>query len=163
MPILVYQPVVNPTKPTLKVEVQGKTLSHGESTKYDVVISVQNSSTTTDAPKLRFVYAVFAKSDLQNGHIIPIKQTDLEGNRRIFNVVTHGSARIDTKTDDPSRSNLFDYRIPKNSTGTNAHLVKDLQVDLGKGVAPGDSVFMDIWVIDQANHEHYYLDRVQLQ
>ena len=78
------------TNPTLTVTLQGKSLAHGETSKYNVVIAVQNPSTTTDLQKVRFVYSVFAKTDAQNGHIFPIKQADLEGNRRMFNVVTHG-------------------------------------------------------------------------
>jgi hypothetical protein len=168
VPITIAMQVSNPTapgstvKPTLKVKLQGKRLSHGETSKYDVWIEVTNPNTTTDAKKVRFVYALFAKTDPDNGDIIPIKQQDFQGNQRMFSVVPRGGAHGDTNKTDSSRSDLFDYTIPKNTPADQPFLVKDLKVDLSKGVAPGDAVYMDVWVIDQANHEHYYLERKQL-
>jgi len=108
---------------------------------------------------------LFAKSDSENGHIIPIKQQDLEGNRRLFHVVTHAGAHVETDKSvnpDKTRSDFFDYAPPAKTDTDTPYLVKDLRVDVGNGVAPGDSVYLDVWVIDQANHEHYPLPRKQI-
>jgi hypothetical protein len=151
----------DPSNASLSITIQGKRLSHGETTKFDVWLEVHNPKATQG--KVRFVYALFARSDSENGHIIPIKQQDMEGTRRLFNVVTHAGAHVDTSASDPSRSAFFDYAIPAKTDAEKPYLVKDLQVDLSKGVSPGDSVYLDVWVIDQANHEHYPLLRKQIQ
>jgi hypothetical protein len=163
VPIAVFIPVTNPTNPSLKVTVHGKRLSHGETSKYDVWIEVHNPKATIG--KVRFAYSLFAKTDADNGNIIPIKQSDAEGTRRLVNMVTHAGAHVETdktKTADHSRSDFHDYAPPANTKPEQPYMVKDLQVDLSKGVAPGDSVYLDVWVIDQANHEHYPLPRTKI-
>ena len=64
---------VNKT-PTLNVRHWERRLPPGQSNKYTVLFEVRNS--TKQQAKMRFVYGVFAKTDPERGHIIPVKQRD---------------------------------------------------------------------------------------
>ena len=131
---------VNKT-PTLNVRHWERRLPPGQSNKYTVLFEVRNS--TKQQAKMRFVYGVFAKTDPERGHIIPVKQRDTRGNLHMFNTLTHGGAA--------------DYTIPANTPIDAPFVVSDLEIDLTKGVKPTDYVYVDVWAIDLTNHEHYPL------
>jgi hypothetical protein len=137
---------VNKTR-TLNVRHWERRLPAGKSNKYTVLLEVRNS--TKQQAKMRFVYGVFAKTDPERGHIIPVKQRDTRGNLHMFNTLTHGGA--------------FDYMIPANTPIDAPFVVTDLDIDLSKGVQPTDYVYVDVWAIDLTNHEHYPLDRIQVR
>ena len=137
---------VNKTR-TLDVRHWEKRLPPGQSNKYTVLFEVRNS--TKQQAKMRFVYGVFAKSDPERGHIIPVKQRDTRGRLRIFNTLTHGGAP--------------DYLIPANTPRDAPVVVSDLEVDLTKDVKPTDYIYLDVWAIDLTNHEQYSLDRIQVR
>jgi hypothetical protein len=132
---------------TLDVRHWEKRLPPGQSNKYTVLFEVRNS--TKQQAKMRFVYGVFAKSDPERGHIIPVKQRDTRGRLRIFNTLTHGGAP--------------DYIIPANTPRDAPIVVSDLEVDLTKDVKPTDYIYLDVWAIDLTNHEQYPLNRIQVR
>jgi hypothetical protein len=132
---------------TLNVRHWERRLPPGQSNKYTVLFEVRNS--TKQQAKMRFVYGVFAKTDFERGHIMPVKQRDTRGNLHMFNTLTHGGAA--------------DYTIPANTPFDAPFVVSDLEIDLTKGVKPTDYVYVDVWAIDLTNHEHYPLDRIQVK
>jgi len=132
---------------TLNVRHWERRLPAGQLNKHTVLFEIRNS--TKQQAKMRFVYGVFAKTDPERGHIIPLKQRDARGNLRIFNALTHSGAP--------------DYTIPANTPLDAPFVVSDLEIDVSKGVKPTDYVYVDVWAIDLTNHEHYPLDRIQVK
>jgi hypothetical protein len=117
----------------------------GQPRKFDVWFEIQNGTSTPR--EMRFVYALFRKTDPDNGQLIPIPVNDSSGYPHIFRRLKHaGSTR---------------YVVSKTQRDY-PYIVKDLRVDLSS-ISPTDYVYLDVFVVDLVNVNGWAMKRIQIQ
>jgi hypothetical protein len=115
----------------------------GHPKQFDVWLSVRNPN-RTGAADLRFVFGLFKKTDPDHGVIIPLKETDPKGKQHIFRYVKHAN------------SGSTKYIIPAHTPSDDPYLIKDLRIDLSKGVDATDFVYLDVFVADATDPKHVH-------